>query len=796
MKRKITLVVAAIVCLCLSFPASAKRQNQTPDWKGIVMDEKGEAMPFVNVILLSLPDSTVIDGAITDEQGQYEIASHQINEELLVSMIGYQSVRISRGMDCNVRLQPTADMLGEAAVTAVMPKTKLTGEGLSTSVKGTVLENVGSARDALSRVPGVIRGREGLEVIGRGTPIIYINGRKMVDNTELDRLRSNEIQNVEVIENPGARYDASVSCVIRIKTFRPQGEGFGFNLGLTDAQSLVRKNFNDPSAYFKFNYRNKGLDVFGGVSGNLSHNSQDSQIEAQTFFDPKMTQSGPLVSLGESSSASVNAGMNYMIGDNHSLGFRVEYTRPLSLTSTLDLEENITLNSSPYELLSAHTDNAYTPGANQYNLSANLYYNGTFAQKLNVDFNADYYGSESSIKSRTHEISNVVPETDVNNENYSESRLYAAKLVLGYPVWKGMFQLGTEDTYSLRRSEYTISPEVLPASSSTVKEGNVAFFAEYGFALPKVGYFNAGLRYEYVSFDYKDAKGTGSEMNRKWGNFFPTLSYSCAFGPVQAQLIYSMKISRPSYAVLSGNMSYHSKYIYQGGNAKLQPQLTNQLSLTTRWQYLTFIAQYQRTDDAIVTWARPYNDKGVVMVKPENLVNPFRGLSWYFNWSPTFGIWTLNYTAGMQHQWLDVDMQAQTGYPAAKTVSFNNKPMIIVQAHNSFNFKYDWLLDLGVEYHSKAFYQNVYLTNNFCNLSASIQKSLLKDKSLVIRLSASDILGMTNSDVVTDYGFLDIAQTNRFDNKRITLSLTYRFNAASNKYRGTGAGRDAASRMQ
>ena len=150
------------------------------------MDEKGEAMPFVNVILLSLPDSTVIDGAITDEQGQYEIASHQINEELLVSMIGYQSVRISRGMDCNVRLQPTADMLGEAAVTAVMPKTKLTGEGLSTSVKGTVLENVGSARDALSRVPGVIRGREGLEVIGRGTPIIYINGRKMVDDTELD----------------------------------------------------------------------------------------------------------------------------------------------------------------------------------------------------------------------------------------------------------------------------------------------------------------------------------------------------------------------------------------------------------------------------------------------------------------------------------------------------------------------------------------------------------------------------------------------------------------------------------
>ena len=796
MKRTITLAIAAIVCLCLSFSASAKRQTQAPDWKGKVMDESGVAMPFVNVMLVSLPDSTVIDGAITDEQGLYDIASRQSDEELVISMIGYQTVRLRKGMDGNVTLLPSSDLLGEAAVTAVMPKTKLTGEGLSTSVKGTVLENVGSARDALARVPGVIRGREGLEVIGRGTPIIYINGRKMVDNTELDRLRSNEIQSVEVIENPGARYDASVNCVIRIKTFRPQGEGFGFNLGLTDAQSLVRKNFNDPSGYFKFNYRNKGFDVFGGVSGNLSHNSQDSQLETITLYDPKMTQTGPLVSLGESSGVSVNAGMNYMIGTDHSLGFRVEYTRPLSMFSTLDLEENLTYQNSHYEKLIAHTENNISPGSNPFNISANIYYNGTFARKLNVDFNADYYGSEFSMASSTHEISDIAPETDVNNENYSANRLYAAKLVFGYPVWKGMFQLGTEDTYSFRRSDYTISPNVLPASSSTVKEGNVAFFAEYGFSLPKIGYFNAGLRYEYVSFDYRDAKVTDSEMNRKWGNFFPTLSYSCAFGPVQAQLIYSMKISRPSYSVLSGNMSYHSKYIYQGGNAKLQPQLTNQVSLTARWKYLTFIAQYQRTDDAIVTWAKPYNNQGVVIVKPENLVDPFRGFSWYFNWSPTYGIWTLNYTAGMQHQWLNVDMQKQTGYPTQKTVSFNNKPMIIVQAHNSFNLKYDWLLELGVEYHSKAFYQNVYLTNNFCNLSASIQKAFLKDKSLVVRVSAQDLLGMTDSDVVTDYGFLDIAQTNRFDNKRITLSLTYRFNAASNKYRGTGAGREAASRMQ
>ena len=256
-----------------------------------------------------------------------------------------------------------------------------------------------------------------------------------------------------------------------------------------------------------------------------------------------------------------------------------------------------------------------------------------------------------------------------------------------------------------------------------------------------------------------------------------------------------MKTSRPSFQNLSDNLSYHSKFMLQSGNAKLQPQTTQQFSLTSRWNFITAILQYSRTDDAIVSWAIPYNDAGVVLAKPVNLVDPFRSLQWYLNFSPSIGIWTLNYTAGMMHQWLNVDMKQQTGFGADKVVSFNNKPMFIAQAFNSLNFKSGWMVELGAEYHTPAYNQNVLLSNNYLNLTAALQKAFLKDKSLVMRLSVNDIVHMANFDVVSDFGFLKVAQTNVFDTRRVTLSLTYRFNSAQSKYKGTGAGKEAASRM-
>lgn len=147
--------------------------------------------------------------------------------------------------------------LQEVVIKGMLPHTRLKGNAMVTRITGSVLEKAGTANDVLRRVPGIIKKGEDLEVIGRGKPVYYINGRKVYDGDELKRLMSDEIANVEVITNPGAAYDATVSAVVRIKTVRRQGDGFGFGLFGKSEQSL-RTGTNDPELQLNANYRYKG----------------------------------------------------------------------------------------------------------------------------------------------------------------------------------------------------------------------------------------------------------------------------------------------------------------------------------------------------------------------------------------------------------------------------------------------------------------------------------------------------------------------------------------------------------
>ena len=146
----------------------------------------------------------------------------------------------------NVNSTDSTVFLNEVEVKSFVPKTRLRGDAIVTKIHGTVLEMSGSVHEMLGKVPGMMMEGEELKVIGKGVPVFYVNGRKLYDNEELKRIRSEEILEVEVINNPGAQYDATVSSVVRIRTRRPQGEGFGFNLTAGHSQDLRQADYADP----------------------------------------------------------------------------------------------------------------------------------------------------------------------------------------------------------------------------------------------------------------------------------------------------------------------------------------------------------------------------------------------------------------------------------------------------------------------------------------------------------------------------------------------------------------------
>ena len=573
------------------------------------------------------------------------------------------------------------------------------GEGLATSVRGSVLENAGTANDVLKKVPGLIKGKDGLEVIGKGKPQIYINGRKMNDPSELDRILSHEIQSVEVINNPGAQYDATIRAVVRIRTIRRQGEGFGFNVNLVDEQSLRVKDFNDPNASFNANYRTGGVDIFGGVNYAQSSQRQTSDLVQETTGNPAYKQVEDLVGDFISKNAGlINAGVNWQISDNHFTGFKVDYNRNVGYSDYTLMEGDIYRNNELIDHLKT-VNNGKNGARIPSSLGVNTYYNGTVG-KLGIDLNLDYFQQNDNKISTAVEDSDIQDATVVT-ESLTDSKLYAAKLVLSYPVWMGQLQVGTEETFSRTNDDYRLSGADIPASNSRVKEDNAAAFVNYAFILGQIGQMSAGLRYEHVNYAYEDLLGNGS-FSKKYDNLFPSISFAGAFGPVQTMLSYSAKTQRPNFSQLSNALRYNNRYTLQGGNAALLPMSIQSLSATGLWKFLTLAVSYDRANNPVILWANKYNDEGVILLQPYNEKNPLRSLSAFLVASPTIGVWTMNYTVGMQKTWLTVG-----------DLSFNDKPLWVAQLNNTFSFKKGWQVELGGEYHTPGYTQNIMITNHY-----------------------------------------------------------------------------------
>ena len=183
---------------------------------GSLVDEKEIPVSFANVVLLSSKDSSFVQGTISNEQGIFSIDQTSGNNILRISCLGFiPMTKAYAQFPVTIVMHEDVNLLGEVVVKGNRPSYKLTAEGLQTHVQGTVLSKMGTAEDVLKHIPGLQKKNDAYEVFGKGSPIIYVNGRLLRDLSELDQLKSEDIKNVELITSPGARYDASVKAVIR-----------------------------------------------------------------------------------------------------------------------------------------------------------------------------------------------------------------------------------------------------------------------------------------------------------------------------------------------------------------------------------------------------------------------------------------------------------------------------------------------------------------------------------------------------------------------------------------------------
>ena len=738
---------------------SMSAQAKTQDIGGKVIDENGQPLPYVNVVLLSLSDSAFVQGAMTDEQGIFNIVTNQSQGLLKLSSVGYETLYLEYKAANGLTIQMKEDtkMLTEVVVKGQLPKTHVKGDAMRTTVAGTVLEKAGTVSDALGKIPSLETERGGsVKVLGRGEAEVYINGRRVQDLNELSRLRSDQIQHIDVVQNPGARYAASTKAVVRITLKKAQGEGFSFQDyadGMYQYGHTITNNLD-------VNYRTGGLDITASLwAGRYGHYKSMQEHELTYFVGPDYIESNTSQeSKGIWKGWSPQLQLNYMVNENHSFGAFYKYDRhPSSDYNGMIFTDN-------YEngQFTEHSESRVWQDETISKHIFNAYYNGKIGQlgiDLNVDGLFDDTKTPGSTTETTKDATGGTTQRSFESSTNSGNNFWASKLIFSYPVWKGNLSVGGEYSYNHRTDAYSFTAtDYVPVKTTDteINEKSSAAFVEYGRSFGKV-FAQVGLRYEHLTNDYFNFGKKEDEVCRDYGDWFPTAVISAPIGKAQLSFSYRRDIQRPNYANLTSSTVYVNRYTYQSGNPYLLPTYTHSLVFNAAYKWANLALNYGRVKDARTMSTEPFpgsEDPLVSLVRPINSWEDYNQFSFQVSARPVIGCWHPMWTVITQLQ----DFKSPTVNGSTITL---NHPWFIIGWQNDIELPQGFRLNVSAQWYSKGDYNNFRMTKTrlFTNVGLQRDFNLKRMGTLTFDLRCSDPFHTNKTDAIV-YGYRELTTHN------------------------------------
>lgn len=743
-------------------------------FKGKIIDSTTkEALSFANVVLLQAVDSAFVTGTVSGDDGTFSLVPPAGKSILRISLIGYETYTepFHSQNQSIIALTPKQEMLSEVVVTGHARLFKMENGGISADIQNTPLKTIGNLSEVLGQMPFVTKTDNAFTVLGKGTPIVYINNRLVRDNNDLLRINSKDIKKVTVITNPGAEYDASVNAVIKVETSRPVGEGLSVDLWTYNRYNSEWYTMNRAS----FNYRNDKLDIFTSIEySNLAFpkdriRNYDIQTEEGyrniivkredsdmlKFYTPK-------------------AGFNYMVNENHSFGAQYEYSNTYDLNHNYQIDTESSLEGVAEDPVHTHSFSKNR----RHSHYVNAYYNGQITDWLNAKLDMDYKRSENS--GYNGAINTLANHNKENlwtlNDGYYD--LYAAKLTLQTRLWNGDLVYGSEGSYTQNKQATNVTEnEGIPGVNSNIndmRQNLYAAFISYNHAF---GSFSGeiGLRYENVTSKYYENELLLKEQSRRHQRLFPTFRLSYNFNEdLQMELAYRNTVSRPSYSSLRGFVTYMGPYQYAMGNPLLRPTYTNSLTYILRWKQFSLMGTYRKCNDYTAEMEELYMGNSVLsqMINIKNAQFTTVAL----NYNSSFGIWRPNYDISLDKNYISY------GDPS---ITYNT-PIFRFNLRNGFNVK-GWNFGLDINGRSKG--NDSYLGYNTqfsWQADIYINTAFHKDK-LLIGLQGIDIFNTKNDDFSNDYNRIHKYYENNMYRRTLMFTITYRFNTSPKRYKGSNA---------
>ena len=743
---------------------------------GTIIDENRQPVPYANIAVLNPADSTLLCGGVSNESGIFVIPVDQTNILARISYVGYKTIfkQCNNTMLGTIQMQPETQTLKGVTVKGQRLLYTATDNGLKVTVQGTPLEQFGSVTDMLTHLPLMMSNGE---IAGHGKPEIYINNKKVRNESELDRLRADEILSAEIITNPGVEYGAEITSVICLKTIRKTGEGWSGNFSAAYRQG--KEYYANGNAALNYRTRN-GMDFF--ARGFLTSNNQvinataNDQLQASSKWDFKKETSF----LNRYNYYFADLGWNWEISEKHSLGLTYTANNYITdATRSIETDEEVWRDDQFWEAETNKTVTSLKPRMEQ---AVNAYYIGEIG-KWKLDFSADYYGghSESDMEGGT------VGEKGVSSKTLTKNNLLAEKLVVTAPFPLGSLTFGEEVASVDRTSDFTQSG--FSADNSVHQQTTTwSLFVNYTLQVKKFN-LNAGLRWQNEHNDYETNGRKDAEQSPDYHVLIPRLSLTYRTEQWTNTLSYQCFRRNPAYSTLSTAINYRSKYEYQTGNPYLRPTTTHYVSWTTNYRWIRAELYYQYIKNLNHSFQVAYDDTdhpGVILDDRRN-VPKSQNYGMEVSVSPKIGIWQMNYSAdfyfnnrdleaiGIKHKWNGLGTY------------FN--------LDNTLSLPHDWLLNIRMElepYNEQGCSQ----TKATGGIDLRLSRQFLKDKSLSVAIFANDILH-TRYIEMTAYGGINVrTQFKEYrDTRRVGIDLSWKFNATRNRYKGSHAGQSERNRL-
>ena len=660
--------------------------------------------------------------------------------------------------------------LREVIVTAKQPTTKLVGTTLVSTIAGSSLAEIGNALDVLNQLPMIkVRDNE-VTVIGKTDIEIYIDGRPMRDNLELQQLLSSNIKKVELLMAPGAEYESSTGAVLKITT----KQNFVQGLSVTDQFILERRRKWSVVDFLSLSFNTDCWEFF--ADGTINHNN--SLIKGST--KNTLIYQGEETTIGSRQNnaypatvGSVKAGLNYT---KYSQSFGIYYRfNPergnFRNTGAEWFDDDQAIQVEIEKQIKAHSH------------LVSVYYENTFADKFRLHFDGDF---KSSVQNNC--VATTYPDTsrpDVKSTDKRISALWAGKLYLNFPLWNGDFSVGTQDSYTHTSLNYQmLNPEVeeyIPSSLTDARQTSLALFALWSRMFGKLS-LTTSLRYEYADYDFRINGLRDEDVSRRHNLLTPDVSLGYSFNDEsQISLSYKMATVKPPYSQLTGALNYVGLHQIEGGNPLLRDERKHEVQLFGKWQGLMLQADFTRSLDAYTSVKQLYPAANLqLLLHPINI--DLSSLSLYLIWSKPIKRWTPELTLGIYRQWLELD---GTKY---------DRPIFSYFFYNTFCLPHGWLMTANVSGYTDGDMRTTRLVKSLFTLDASVGKTFFR-KTLTVKLSATDIFNTANNDwTMNTFGiFVDKKQSN--DNRGISLNIIYNFQPYKSRYKGSSASETELNRL-